>query len=424
MKSNIVPSTAVFEQPAERPSLLAQLGRKALFAMLSRIQRGEICLIDVDGRHHFGRKTDEYPLQATLTVQHPQFYVQSTFGGTVGVGESYINGYWRCDSLTDLVRIIIANREVVAGIDRGLAAVGQPLLRLAHWLHRNTRRGSARNIAAHYDLGNDLYKLMLDETMAYSCGIFTSENATLADASRAKFDAVCRKLQLGPADHLLEIGTGWGGLAIHAAQHYGCQVTTTTISRAQHDYAAELIGRLGLRDRITLLLEDYRDLKGRYDKLVSIEMVEAVGARFLDTYLAKCASLLKDSGAMVLQAITVQDQFYERGLRTVDFIQRFVFPGSFIPCVSAITDSVKRISDMKLFHLEDIGVHYARTLATWRRNFLEHLQEVKQQGYPERFVRLWEFYLSYCEAGFAERRLGDVQMLLTKPGFRGAVATA
>jgi cyclopropane-fatty-acyl-phospholipid synthase len=421
MKSNIVPSSAVFEPAAQRPSLLAQLGRRVLFGTLSRIQRGEVCLIDSDGRHHFGHRTEDFPLQVTLTVQHPQFYVHAAFGGTIGVGESYINGLWRCDNVTDLVRIVIANREVIEGVDRGLGAVAQPLRRLAHWLHRNTRRGSARNIAAHYDLGNDLYKLMLDETMAYSCGIFTSEHATLAEASRAKFDAACRKLALSPADHLLEIGTGWGGLAIHAAQHYGCRVTTTTISRAQHDYAADLIGRLGLRDRITLLLEDYRDLKGRYDKLVSIEMIEAVGARFLDTYLAKCGSLLKDSGAMLLQAITVQDQFYERGLRTVDFIQRFVFPGSFIPCVSAITDSIKRISDLKVFHLEDIGAHYARTLAAWRRNFFDHLQEVKQLGYPERFVRLWEFYLSYCEAGFAERRLGDVQMLLAKPGYRGAI---
>ncbi|MGB8692658.1 MAG: cyclopropane-fatty-acyl-phospholipid synthase family protein, partial [Steroidobacteraceae bacterium] len=221
------------------------------------------------------------------------------------------------------------------------------------------------------------------------------------------------------------IGTGWGGLAIHAAQHYGCRVTTTTISRRQHDYAAARIAKAGLNERITLLLRDYRDLDGRYDKLVSIEMIEAVGARFLDTYLRKCAALLSDSGAMLLQAITIQDQYYRAALRSVDFIQRYVFPGSFIPSVSAIGDSLRRATDMKIFHLEDIGPHYARTLALWRRNFLERLAAVRKLGLSDQFIRLWEFYLCYCEGGFAERQLGDVQMLLTKPGCRlRAIATA
>jgi cyclopropane-fatty-acyl-phospholipid synthase len=291
-------------------------------------------------------------------------------------------------------------------------------MRLMHWLNRNTQSGSARNIAAHYDLGNDLYKLMLDETMAYSCGIFAHENTTLAEASRAKFDAACRKLDLKPGERLLEIGTGWGGLAVHAAQHYGCHVTTTTISREQHHYAQQWVARLGLGDRVTLLLEDYRNLEGQYDKLVSVEMIEAVGARYLDTYLHKCASLLKSSGAMLLQAITIQDQHYQQALRSVDYIQRFVFPGSFIPSVNAITDSLRRVTDLKVFHLEDIGPHYARTLALWRKNFFDHLAEVRKLGHADSFIRLWEFYLAYCEGGFAERALGDVQMLLTKPASR------
>jgi cyclopropane-fatty-acyl-phospholipid synthase len=303
-------------------------------------------------------------------------------------------------------------------MDSRWSLLSRPLRRLFHFLHRNSRNGSARNIAAHYDLGNELYELMLDETMAYSCGIFANEQTTLAEASRAKFDAACRKLELQPGDHLLEIGTGWGGMAIHAAQHYGCRVTTTTISRRQHDYAAERIARAGLGERITLRFDDYRDLKGSYDKLVSIEMIEAVGARFLDTYFAKCAALLKDSGAMLLQAITIQDQHYRAALRSVDFIQRYVFPGSFIPSVSAIGDSLRRATDMKIFHLEDIGPHYARTLALWRRNFFGNLAAVRRLGLPEQFIRLWEFYLCYCEGGFAERQLGDVQMLLTRPGCR------
>jgi cyclopropane-fatty-acyl-phospholipid synthase len=254
--------------------------------------------------------------------------------------------------------------------------------------------------------------------MAYSCGIFESEHATLEQASIAKFEAICRKLQLKPEDRVVEIGTGWGGLAIHAASKYGCHVTTTTISREQHDYAKEKIARAGLEDQITLLLEDYRDLKGRYDKAISIEMIEAVGANYLDTYLAKCSSLLAPHGAMLLQAITIQDQFYEQARKSVDYIQRFIFPGSFIPSVDAISRSLTRATDLKIFNLEDIGPHYARTLREWRRNFFEHLPKVRALGYPDSFVRLWEFYLCYCEGGYAERQLGDVQLLLTKPGCR------
>lgn len=235
---------------------------------------------------------------------------------------------------------------------------------------------------------------------------------------------MCRKLALTSSDHLVEIGTGWGGLAIHAAEQYGCKVTTTTISREQHDFARDKIAARGLEGRITLLFEDYRDLKGQYDKLVSIEMIEAVGARYLDTYFAKCSSLLKSSGAMLLQAITLQDQYYAQALRSVDYIQRFIFPGSFIPSVAAITDSVSRVTDMKLFNLEDIGPHYAPTLRMWRERFFANLAQVRKLGYPDSFVRLWEFYLCYCEGGFAERQLGDVQMLMTKPDCRRAAIAA
>ncbi len=265
---------------------------------------------------------------------------------------------------------------------------------------------------------------MLDETMAYSCGIFLSDEATLQEASVAKFDAACRKLALSPSDHLVEIGTGWGGLAIHAAEHYGCRVTTTTISREQHDFAKEKIARRGLSDRITLLFEDYRDLKGKFDKLVSVEMIEAVGEKFLDTYFAKCSSLLKPTGAMLLQAITLQDQYYKRALKSVDYIQRYIFPGSFIPSVEAISASVSRVTDLKVFNLEDIGPHYAPTLKAWRERFFARIAEVRKLGYPESFVRLWEFYLCYCEGGFAERQLGDIQVLLTKPDCRRAAIAA
>jgi cyclopropane-fatty-acyl-phospholipid synthase len=422
MKTSIVPALAELATD-EQGGAMARIARRLLLTRLAGLQHGEIRLIENGLERRFGARDAKCPLSATVWVDHPRFFADIAFGGSVGAGEAYIQGLWRCADLVSLVRILVVNRDLLNGLEGGWALLSRPLLRAFHWVHRNSRGGSARNIAAHYDLGNDLYALMLDETMAYSCGIFESEHSTLAEASRAKFDAACRKLALTQNDHLLEIGTGWGGLAIHAAQHYGCRVTTTTISRAQFDYAREQVARLGLSDRITLLLEDYRDLKGQYDKLVSIEMIEAVGARYLDTYLRKCSALLRPEGAMLLQAITIQDQAYAQALRSVDFIQRYVFPGSFIPAISVIADSLRRVTDLKIFNLEDIGPHYARTLALWRENFKAKLDAVRRLGYSEQFIRLWEFYLCYCEGGFLERQLGDVQMLLSKPDCRrGALA--
>ena len=423
-KPTIVPE-AITGQSVARPGMLARLARGALLKRLARLRDGALTIQDGHETFRFGARTERCGLAASITVKSPEFWSLSAFGGTVGAGEAYIHGYWRCDELTALVRIMVLNRHVMADMESGFAASsGSALRRVLHWANRNSRRGSARNIAAHYDLGNDLYRLMLDETMAYSCGIYLSEEATLHEASIAKFDAVCRKLALTPSDHLVEIGTGWGGLAIHAAERYGCRVTTTTISREQHDFAQAKIAERGLSDRITLLFEDYRDLKGQFDKLVSIEMIEAVGARYLDTYFRKCSALLKPTGAMLLQAITLQDQYYAHALRSVDYIQRFVFPGSFIPSIQAITASVTRVTDMKLFNLEDIGPHYAPTLRMWRERFFANIRRVKELGYPDSFVRLWEFYLCYCEGGFAERQLGDVQMLLTKPDCRRAAIAA
>jgi cyclopropane-fatty-acyl-phospholipid synthase len=422
-KRSLLPATLALPSP-ERASALARLGRRLLLGQLEGFAHGQLRIIEGGREHRFGERGERCALSATVHVDHPQMFADVAFGGTVGAGEAYIRGLWRCDDLTALVRLFVLNRDLMNGLDSRWSLVSRPFLKLFHFINRNSRSGSARNIAAHYDLGNALYELMLDETMAYSCAIYPSDAAGLHEAQLAKFDAVCRKLALRSGEHLLEIGTGWGGLAIHAAQHYGCRVTTTTISRAQHDYAREKIARLGLQERITLLLEDYRDLSGRYDKLASIEMIEAVGADYLDTYLGKCSALLEPHGAMLLQAITIQDQFYKQALRTVDYIQRFVFPGSFIPSVTAIAEAVTRATDLKIFNLEDIGPHYARTLRDWRMRFMEHLPAVRRLGYPDAFVRLWEFYLCYCEGGFAERQLGDVQMLLTKPGCRrGAIAT-
>ena len=301
------------------------------------------------------------------------------------------------------------------GMEKGLARLTAPLHMFIHLLRGNTKKGSRLNIAAHYDLGNDFYKLFLDETLTYSCNIFECQDSTLKEASIAKYHRICQKLELSSQDHIVEIGSGWGGFAIYAAQKYGCRITTTTISAAQHDLAKERIDEAGVANKVELLLEDYRDLRGKYDKLVSIEMIEAVGHQYLDTFFRSCSNLLKENGMMLLQAITMTDQVFDRHKRSVDFIKRYIFPGSCIPSIAAMSRSIARASDLKLVHLEDITPHYARTLRTWRERFFANIDKVRDLGLPETFIRMWDYYLSYCEAGFAERYLGDVQMLLTKP---------
>lgn len=401
---------------------LQKVGRSALLGQLQSLEIGSIVVIDAGETHRFGSESAN--LAAAIEVLHPQFWADASFGGTVGAGESFIHGTWRCDDLTSLVRIMVLNRDLMNGMERGWALVTAPTRRVLHWLNRNSKEGSQRNISAHYDLGNDFFALFLDPTLAYSCGIFEQPEASLHDASLAKFREICTKLDLKATDHLLEIGTGWGGLAIYAAENYGCRVTTTTISREQYAHSVERVRAAGLADRIEVLLKDYRDLTAPvgaqgFDKLVSVEMIEAVGAQYIDTYFSACSRLLKPEGAMLLQAITIQDQFYDEALKNVDFIQRFIFPGSFIPSVTAITGSVTRATDMKVSHLRDIGPHYATTLHRWREAFLAHLPEIRALGLPDTFIRMWDFYFCYCEGGFAERQLGNVHMLLTKPGWRG-----
>jgi len=291
----------------------------------------------------------------------------------------------------------------------------KPLHFLQRYLNRNTPKGSRRNIEAHYDLGNELFELFLDETMMYSCGIFHHQQTTLQEASEAKLERICQKLQLKPTDHLLEIGTGWGGFALYAAKHYGCRVTTTTISKQQYDYARQRVQDAGLEDRITLLFDDYRELNGSYDKLVSIEMVEAIGHRYYDAYFNKCSELIKPDGMMLLQSITISDQRYPVAKKSIDFIQKYIFPGGCLPSVAALGDAIARKTDMRIFHLEDIGPHYATTLHKWRERFFENIGKVRQLGYPEGFIRMWEYYLCYCEGGFRQQTIGTIQLLLTKP---------
>ena len=389
--------------------------RSLLIAKLEKLEVGEIQLIDSNGSHSFGCLDEANPLTVTLNVTDQRFYSDIAFGGTVAAGEAYIQGYWSCSNLTDLIRIMISNRHILDQMEGKLSLFKNAFLRVAHWLNRNSQAGSRRNIEAHYDLGNEMFELFLDPTMMYSCAYYPDEKTSLEQASLAKLQRICDKLQLNESDHVIEIGTGWGGFALYAAQNYGCKVTTTTISQQQHDWAQQRIIEAGLEDKITLLMEDYRDLQGTYDKLVSIEMIEAVGHQYLDTYFAKCSSLLKPEGIMLIQSITIADQQYDRAIKSVDFIQRFIFPGGFIPSVSAIASSVKSSTDMRLFQLEDIGPHYATTLRDWRQRFFDNIEPIKALGYSKQFTAMWDFYLCYCEAGFLERVLGNAHLVFIKP---------
>jgi cyclopropane-fatty-acyl-phospholipid synthase len=414
MRETIIPSDW---PPLERAKTSAfdGLARRTLFSLLKRLGRGQITLHEGNKQKRFGKRTDAFPLEAEVTVYHPRFYTATLLGGSVGAGEAYMAGYWSADDLTTLIRIIVLNEPVLQGMEKGWSRLKAPLYKFFHRMHKDSKEGSRVNIAAHYDLGNDFYALFLDDTLTYSCGIFEGEESTLKDASLAKYERICRKLDLGPDDHVLEIGTGWGGFALYAAQNYGCRITTTTISKQQHELAKERVEKAGLSDQITLLFKDYRDLQGKYDKAVSIEMIEAVGHQYYDTFFRCCSERLKEDGMMLIQAITIADRVFERHKKEVDFIKRYIFPGSCIPSIAAMADAIAGATDLRIFHLEDITPHYAKTLRTWRQRFFENVDKVRDLGFGEAFVRMWEYYLCYCEGAFMERYLGDVHLVLTKP---------
>jgi cyclopropane-fatty-acyl-phospholipid synthase len=392
--------------------------RPLLFSRLQKIEIGHVKIVDQLGEQLFGKAEHSGELSVEIKVEDPRFYSDIAFGGTVAAGEAYMQGYWSCNNLTGLVRIMLRNRHVMDQVEGGFSLFKAPILRFIHWLNRNSQAGSRRNIEAHYDLGNEMFELFLDPTMMYSCAYYPDSQTDLNEASTAKLQRICEKLQLSESDHVVEIGTGWGGFAIYAATHYGCKVTTTTISKQQYEIARQRVIAAGLEDKVTLLLEDYRDLSGSYDKLVSIEMIEAVGHQYLETYFAKCSALLKPDGIMLIQAITIQDQFYDQAIKSVDFIQRYIFPGGFIPSVTAISNAVKKSTDTRLFQMEDIGPHYASTLRDWRKNFFNNIEQIKGLGYSDQFIAMWEFYLCYCEGGFLERTLGTSHMVFIKPDNR------
>lgn len=399
------------KSPERKPWL-----RRQVLDRFAKLRHGYLRVEDTHGAVTFGLVDSD--LNGTIRVNDGRFYRRVALHGGLGLAESYVDGDWDTLDLTATLRVLAANLETLQGAERGVPTLLRPLRSSLNWLRRNTRLGSQRNIAAHYDLSNDFFTLMLDPTMTYSSGYFPQADSSLEEASREKYDRICRKLRLGPSDHVLEIGTGWGGFALHAAGEYGCRITTTTISKAQHDYAAARFNECQSCDRIELLLTDYRDLHGAFDKLVSIEMIEAVGVQFLPTYFRQCSRLLKPSGAMLLQAITIPDCRYDRYRQSVDFIQKHIFPGGFLPSPSGITDCLRRGTDFNLEQVEDFSDHYARTLAAWRGNLNAKLPQLRELGFDDCFLRLWWYYLAYCEAGFSERRIGVSQWLLTKPRWR------
>ena len=408
-----VRTAAAGPNESRRVSRLDRQFRQLVLNRLEQQLAGQLTFVDSDASFTLGSQS--HGLEASIEVHDSRFYRMAVLGGSLAVAEAYIRGYWDSTDLVVAMRVLARRTDTMASMERGMSRFLRPIRNAMNWMKRNTRTGSRKNISAHYDLSNDFFALMLDPTMTYSSGIFESPSSSLEDASIAKYERICRRLDLSSDDHVLEVGCGWGGFAIHAARQYGCRVTATTISREQFVFANQRIHDLGLDDRITLLLTDYRDLEGQYDKLVSIEMIEAVGERFFDTYFGQCSRLLKPNGMMALQAITIPDHRYDGYRSSVDFIQRYIFPGGFLPSFGAIGQSLRRATDFRVLHLEDFGMDYAETLSRWSQNFWEQIEQVHDLGFDDRFIRTWHYYLSYCEAGFRERQIGVNQLVLAKP---------
>ena len=399
-----------------KATFLTSVFKNGLKKKLSHLNVGCICVVDGVDKFSFGDTGSE--LRVNVQVHSQEFYVMTGSGGAMGIAEAYILGYWTSDDVVMLMRIILKNRSIMLSLNDGFAKILSPINKLIHRSRQNTLKGSKENILAHYDLSNDFYKLWLDPTMTYSCAYFKDTNTTLEDASIEKLDRMCRKLNLSEKDNILEVGTGWGSFSIHAAKNYGCSITTTTISDAQYEYAKARVVEEGLESKINVINKDYRKLDGQYDKIVSIEMIEAVGYEYISEYFRKLSSLLKPDGLMALQGITYNDQNFDTYKDSVDFIKKYIFPGSCLISISQIIDVIKNKTDLSMIDMEDITRHYAETLNKWRKNFMSVLPEVKEMGYSKAFINMWEFYFLYCEAGFLERNIGDVQMVFAKSGAR------
>jgi len=397
-------------------NLLHRLARVLVFKQLKKISIGYISIQEGAKKFSFGKKGN---LSAHITVHDPRFYGALAFGGSIGVSEAFMQKFWSVNDLTKLIRIMAINQNAMDQLESLFNVFLKPILKCLHYLNQNSVKGSRINISKHYDLGNDFFSLFLDSTMMYSSAVFKNPQDSLYKGSIHKLEMVCQGLELNAQDHVIEIGSGWGGFAIYAAQNYGCKVTTTTISKQQYLYIKQKIKDLKLTHKITVLLSDYRHLKGQFSKLVSIEMLEAVGYQYYDTYFKVCSHLLKPDGIAFIQTITIADQRYEKAKHSVDFIQRYIFPGICIPSLTALQNSITESSDLKIYQVRDIGDHYARTLALWREAFFKKLSQVKALGFDEVFIRMWHFYLAYCEGGFKEKVISDIHLKLVKPGFRG-----
>ena len=406
--------------PLLLPEKNGGMARSFMLKVLEKLSIGSLTLKEQNATLTFGSTDDPSAPHAEVQVHDNDLYRRILTGGSIAAGETYIEGLWSSPDLTAVTRAFSANMVMLEAMSDKQNWLARAALKVGHWARRNTTARSRENISAHYDLGNDFFSLFLDRSMMYSSAVFPSPESDLAAASQHKLHLICEDLELTSEDHLVEIGTGWGGMAIYAAEHYGCRVTTTTISREQFDYTVAAVAEKGLQDRITVLFDDYRDLEGRFDKLVSIEMIEAVGHQFYDTYFATLSRLLKPHGKAVIQAITMTEQRYEQARDSVDFIKRYIFPGGCLPSLTVISDALARMTDMQMSHLRDITRDYADTLDAWHTEFLNNLDTVREMGFDDRFIRMWRYYLSYCEGGFRERIIGTYQITMTKPGYRPA----
>ncbi len=414
------------EQVTRRSALLETSGanrrtltERVVLDLFSRLPHGHLHVLLPDGTDLTVGAADSAH-RATIRVLRPEFFTKVVLYGDIGFAEAYMDGDWETDNLTAVLQLMLLNLEeiaVLSGSKRRFSPMNvlKVLNRFGHELSQNSKRGSRKNISAHYDLSNDFFRLFLDPTMTYSSAVFTEPAQTLEEAQIEKYDRLCRKLKLRPEDHVLEIGSGWGGFAVHAAKNYGCRITTVTISKEQYAYAAERFAREGVADRVEIQLKDYRDIEGEYDKMVSIEMLEAVGHKFLPAYFGKIQQVLKRQGIAAFQVITSPDSRYAQFRKSVDFIQKHIFPGSLLPSIAAMNEAVNKTGDMHLHHLEEFGLSYAKTLALWKKAFNERLDQVRSLGFDDSFVRKWNYYLSYCEAGFAMRNINVVQMVYARP---------
>lgn len=399
-------------------SAVSKVLRSQIFKRLDQLEKGAVEVSYLGNTQTLGEA--QAALVAKIDILDDNFFWRLASYGSIGAAESYVKREWTSPNLVDVVRVFALNRTLLNKLDGGLVSFQKPMRALDYWRKKNSREGARSNIKAHYDLSNEMFRCFLDTEMMYSCAYYPSNDMSLEDAQVEKLRRICQKLNVSASDHVCEIGTGWGGFALFAAKNFGCKVTSVTISKNQYDYARERVRSQGLDDRITIKLQDYRDLDGVFDKVVSIEMIEAVGDQYLGTYLKKISSLLKPEGSALLQVITMNDQEYDRAVKETDFIKKYIFPGSFIPSLHRISQEIKKSTDLRMYHLDEMSDDYALTLRQWRERFFANKADIKKLGFDEEFIRLWDYYFCYCIGGFTERAIGSAQVVYGKPGFRGS----